>query len=330
MLLAIRGRDRARRSGLAPTAPCASHRHDAAGRRGGAGAGKFPAGDAARHRSGGARRALGGRSLGGGAHRRARRRRHHPAARHRPDRGRRRPDPRGHRLSRADRGAVAAGPRAPRARGARADGGAARDLATACTSMSRRVQARSEEIGWRSAVHESRRHHENLERCEPCRAQPLLRQSSGPGGTCTGTSSRPRRREDRGDAGRGAARGRGGEIVSAEAEGGRAVVRFRRRAEAGRGRPCGWRDRQLHGARRSTSSAPASHLLDALLAAGSIRPIPCASASTWMPSDRTLDAEGGRPTRFLQSARSRAALSGERRGPRHPRPGRARRGAAGG
>ena len=118
--------------------------------------GNFRPANAARDRSGGAWRGLGRGSLGGRA-RRAGRARRRAADRHRPHRGRRGADASTPPASRGGSSLcrAAASRPAPMARASRW-WRRARICPPGCVGLLRRVRARSEAVGWRSAVHELR------------------------------------------------------------------------------------------------------------------------------------------------------------------------------
>ena len=172
---------------------------------------------------------------------------------------------------------------APRAHGPREPMVAPReDLPPACAAMLRRVRARTDEIGWRERG--PRIAHGDpgaLGRGEPRRARAASCAICGPGGTSTATSSRPRSarrsRRCRREARLAVAAGK---LVSAERRGRPAAVRFRAARQRGGRDSAGGADRQLHRARSSTSSAPASPCSTPCSPPAGSGRIRCGSAST--------------------------------------------------
>ena len=234
----------------------------------------------------------------GRPHRGARRRRRAAADRHRAHRGRRRADPRRHRLSRPDRGAVAARPRAARARHARAERGAARGAAAGLrgdAAPGARAERRDRLAQRRARA--ARRHQRALGAGERGRAPPLPQAFARLVGRPPPQGRARGRRDDRGDAGRGPARHR------------------RRQAGLGRGgrRQGRWSAfvraaadavETLRVARIVNCTGPeldivraGEPLLDALLAAGRIRPDPLAIGIDVDPECRAIGADGSRARR---------------------------------
>ena len=216
---------------------------------------------------------------------------------------------------------------APRAHGTREPNVAPlEDLPPTCVAMLRRVRARSDEIGWRSAVHELRAVTSALwAKADEGERRRFLRHlrawwdvhrhkvAPAVGATIAAMQA---------DARLAVAAGR---LVSAEASDGKALVRFRLRGsdtvESLRAAP----DRQLHRAR--ARHRPRRRAF-ARFAARRGRDPPRSARHrhrrrSGLPGDprrrdRERDALGDRPGHPRR-------LLGERRSARHPRPGRARR-----
>ena len=182
---------------------------------------------------------------------------------------------------------------APRAHGPREPMVApSEDLATRCTAMLRRVRARSEEVGWRSAVHELRSVTAKIwndaslaERGRFLRhLRPwwdVHRHKLAP---AIGAKIEALQAEAR-------LAVAAGKLVSAEAEGGKAVVRFRARGSEA--------VETLRVARIVNCTGPevdivraGEPLLDALLAAGRIRPDPLRVGLDVDADCRALNADG--------------------------------------
>jgi uncharacterized NAD(P)/FAD-binding protein YdhS len=184
---------------------------------------------------------------------------------------------------------------APRAHGPREPMVApCEELPPGCTAMLRRVRARSEEIGWRSAVHELRTVTQKLwGAAEAVERRRFLRHLR-PWWDVHRHKIAPAVGETI-EAMQGAAKlaVAAGKLVSAEAEGDRAVVRFRAR---GRGRDD---IETLRVARIVNCTGPELNivrsgepLLSALVAAGRIRPDPLKIGIDVDQECRTLGADG--------------------------------------
>jgi uncharacterized NAD(P)/FAD-binding protein YdhS len=182
---------------------------------------------------------------------------------------------------------------APRAHGPREPMVAPReDLATACTAMLRRVRARSEEIGWRSAVHELRTVTTKIwgeaSLAERGRFLRHLRPWWDVHRHKLAPAIGAKIEAMQADARLAVAAGK---IVAAEAEGGKAVVRFRPRGSAA--------VESLRVARIVNCTGPeidivraGEPLLDALLAAGRVRPDPLRVGLDVDAECRALGADG--------------------------------------
>jgi uncharacterized NAD(P)/FAD-binding protein YdhS len=163
----------------------------------------------------------------------------------------------------------------PRAHGPRVPRGAARgDLAAACTAMLKRVRVRSEAIGWRSAVHELRTVTSKIWADASLAERGRFLRHLRPWWDVHRHKLAPaigaKIEAMQADARLAVAAGK---VVSAEAEGGKAAVRFRARG--------GNAVETLRVARIVNCTGPeidivraGEPLLDALLAAGRIRPDP--------------------------------------------------------
>ena len=188
---------------------------------------------------------------------------------------------------------------APRAHGPREPMVAPReDLPPSCTSMLRRVRARSEEIGWRAAVYELRNVTQSLWRAADLAERRRFLRHLRPWWDVHRHKLAPAvgaRIAAMQAAGRLAIAA--GRLVSATAEDGRAILRFRARGRT--------EIETLRVARIVNCTGPAADimragepLLDALLGAGQIRADPLSLGVDVDGECRTLDA-AGRPSDSL-------------------------------